>query len=96
MAAQDQPHENFVFPEEVLPRGNALNSSIAGRDIESTGFAWWSGNARLINVSGKLLGAHVAHAGLNGILAGAMILFEVLILYQKSLYMNKVLSVCNI
>ena len=39
-------------------------SSIAGRDIESTGFAWWSGNACLINVSGKLLGAHVAHAGL--------------------------------
>jgi photosystem II CP43 chlorophyll apoprotein len=39
-------------------------NSIAGRDIESTGFAWWSGNARLINVSGKLLGAHVAHAGL--------------------------------
>jgi hypothetical protein len=31
-----------------------FNSSIAGRDIESTGFAWWSGNARLINVSGKL------------------------------------------
>eukprot|EP00956_Cyclotella_meneghiniana_P044237 scaffold308342_cov1040-Cyclotella_meneghiniana.AAC.7 len=29
-----------------------FNSSIAGRDIESTGFAWWSGNARLINVSG--------------------------------------------
>jgi photosystem II P680 reaction center D2 protein len=24
MAAQDQPHENFIFPEEVLPRGNAL------------------------------------------------------------------------
>ncbi|MEM9980265.1 MAG: photosystem II protein D2, partial [Cyanobacteria bacterium P01_D01_bin.2] len=21
---QDQPHEKFVFPEEVLPRGNAL------------------------------------------------------------------------
>jgi len=21
---QDQPHENLVFPEEVLPRGNAL------------------------------------------------------------------------
>ena len=41
-----------------------FNTVIAGRDIESTGFAWWSGNARLINVSGKLLGAHVAHAGL--------------------------------
>jgi photosystem II CP43 chlorophyll apoprotein len=36
----------------------------AGRTLEDTGFAWWSGNARLINASGKLLGAHVAHAGL--------------------------------
>ncbi|NQV10689.1 MAG: photosystem II protein D2, partial [Cyanobacteria bacterium] len=24
MAPADPPHENFVFPEEVLPRGNAL------------------------------------------------------------------------
>jgi len=24
MAAQDQPHEKLTFPEEVLPRGNAL------------------------------------------------------------------------
>ena len=24
MAVQDQPHEKLVFPEEVLPRGNAL------------------------------------------------------------------------
>jgi len=49
----------------------------AGRDLESTGFAWWSGNARLINVSGKLLGAHVAHAGLMVFWCGAMTLFEV-------------------
>jgi photosystem II P680 reaction center D2 protein len=24
MAPQDQIHEKFIFPEEVLPRGNAL------------------------------------------------------------------------
>ncbi|XBH98658.1 hypothetical protein VPH35_128139 [Triticum aestivum] len=50
---------------------------LAGRDQETTSFAWWAGNARLINLSGKLLGAHVAHAGLIVFWDGAMNLFEV-------------------
>ena len=26
MTGVDQPHENFVFPEEVLPRGTTVNT----------------------------------------------------------------------
>ena len=51
--------------------------SIGGRTQESTGLAWWAGNARLINLSGKLLGAHIAHSGVIVFWAGAINLFEV-------------------
>jgi photosystem II CP43 chlorophyll apoprotein len=54
-------HMRTLYSPGGITTWKRPNSSIAGRDIESTGFAWWSGNARLINVSGKLLGAHVAH-----------------------------------
>nr|AAO85449.1 photosystem II CP43 apoprotein PsbC [Pyrocystis lunula] len=41
-------------------RGCYLN----GRTLRGSRFSWWSGNARLIYLSGKLLGAHVFHSGL--------------------------------
>ncbi|MGF1986697.1 MAG: chlorophyll a/b binding light-harvesting protein [Nostoc sp. ZfuVER08] len=44
---------------------------------EDTNLSWLVGNARLIDLSGQLLGAHIAHAGLIMFWAGAITISEV-------------------
>ena len=91
MAAQDQPHENLVFPE---PRENPVETQRSLMELSRSVAAIRKpqGIARLINFSGKLLGAHVAHAGL--IVFWVCWIYEFgtlkwLTLYQRSLCMSR-------
>ncbi|MEO0854739.1 MAG: chlorophyll a/b binding light-harvesting protein, partial [Cyanobacteria bacterium J06648_11] len=53
-----------------------ITSAQAPPDSGDLNYFWWAGNARLTHLSGKLLGAHVAHAGLIVFWAGLYTLFE--------------------
>ncbi|KAH0844263.1 hypothetical protein HID58_090060 [Brassica napus] len=43
----------LLFPCAYFALGGWF-TALAGRDQETTGFAWWAGNARLINLSGSI------------------------------------------
>jgi photosystem II CP43 chlorophyll apoprotein len=62
----------------INPSAIASETISAMKEKNNGDIPWWAGNARLTNLSGQLLGAHVAHAGLIVMWAGAMTLFELL------------------
>ena len=53
-----------------------LLHSLKRRTLVGSRYAWWSGNARFIELSGKFLGAHLVHTALILVWAGTMSLFE--------------------
>ena len=57
------------------------------KTLSGSGYTWWSGNARFIQLSGKFLGAHLAHGSLMLLWAGSMGFFEIShLLIEKPLY----------
>ena len=57
------------------------------RTLISSRYTWWLGNYRFSDLSGKFLGAHLAHASLILFWAGAMSIFEVsYFIFEKNLY----------
>ncbi|WP_449274567.1 chlorophyll a/b binding light-harvesting protein [Kovacikia minuta] len=70
-----------IFDRETVTtrktaKGADITTASEGRDEATTGYAWWAGNARFINKSGRFLGAHLAHAGLMALWAGGMLMYE--------------------
>ena len=57
----------------MVTLSNPSLSGIGGKDLDSTGYAWWSGNARLINLSGRLLGAHMVGAEVTELIQGFVV-----------------------
>merc|ERR1719297_606791 len=66
----------MFFHHPLFMRLGSYYAEVKRRSLIGTKYSWWSGNARFISLSGKLLGAHLSHASLIIFWSGSMTLFE--------------------
>ena len=90
---EESSMNNALFWTPVM---RSLGWTANAQENQTMGAPLLGGNMRFVDLSGRLLGAHVAHAGLIVLWAGAMTLFELSRLNPDSALQKVALNTTNL